>query len=740
MDYTEQDLKFLKALKDKGVSAEEAFARLSKVKKSAKPVDQPSFFQKVKNYGSSIVEGLKEGEQEGEQAQKIREQRAEKGEVSKTRGIVPAFSQEVAKPLLGAAEAAIRPVADFVSEIPLPYITEKGEERERKGFFATTNLKEALSPESAPKLQKLITDLQDFKGSLPSYLQQQIEDFGPIVEVFGLAEGGKLVKDIAKQGAKQGINVAKQTIEKAPSIPDLNTVGKAIKDLPLKIFNLDENYKELATKDLGNYLNSKKSLQSEINFLKKERNVDVVDYLSRPKIYKGIKSVDGAVDPTEAISELKTNIQALLEAKRDFLPEADKYAPKISREEVRERALKDIKGQFTRGIENDLAKAINKEIDLLPDSISLEELDDFRRKARKSSRDAKGRLKSTSEYAALENAARNAVFDATDKLPFDTNGQFAALNNQIKDYIEVEKFLDKKLRGQKVKGGRLNKYAAKAVGAIAGSSGGALGALAGSELGGLISDLIVNNQLGSSIKMRLVRQLTDDVDVIDQVEQLLQTVRDYKPLELPAPSTEFRSVINSSEPINLPATTQSGIDAREQARRSAGTITTNRQANDVDFKKPEQAQATKELQPLYNEARKYKSAEEFVDKANSINPSENGVFQDYTPELRNKIPLGDNIQTLDKSVGGKPDDVITIYRGTSYGKINSGDFVTTNKQLAKDYSGTGNIQELKVRKGDVIDSVDESGGEEYLYRPNADKQPRYSKSQLTNIWNEANQK
>jgi len=126
--------------------------------------DKPSVFEKVKNYGSSIVEGLKEGEQQGEQAQEIREQRAEKGEVSKVRGIVPAFSQEVAKPLLGAAEAAIKPVADFVSEIPFPYITQKGEEREREGLFATTNLKEALSPESAPKLQKLITDLQDFKG------------------------------------------------------------------------------------------------------------------------------------------------------------------------------------------------------------------------------------------------------------------------------------------------------------------------------------------------------------------------------------------------------------------------------------------------------------------------------------------------------------------------------------------------------------------------------------------------
>jgi len=141
--------------------------------------------------------------------------------------------------------------------------------------------------------------------------------------------------------------------------------------------------------------------------------------------------------------------------------------------------------------------------------------------------------------------------------------------------------------------------------------------------------------------------------------------------------------------------------------------------------------------PLTAEAQKYGSAEEFINKANTINPSEQGIFQDYTPELRNKIPLGDNMQTLDKSIGGKADDIVTIYRGTSGNKINAGDFITTNKQLASDYAGNGNVKELRVRKGDIIDVIDESGGEEYLYRPNADKEGRFTKSQLTDIYNQA---
>jgi len=149
--------------------------------------------------------------------------------------------------------------------------------------------------------------------------------------------------------------------------------------------------------------------------------------------------------------------------------------------------------------------------------------------------------------------------------------------------------------------------------------------------------------------------------------------------------------------------------------------------------------ANKPVNKLETEAKKFKTADEFVENANTTNPT-GGLFVDYTPNARTKIPLGDNIQTLDMSIGGNPDDVITIYRGTTGGKINNGDFITTNDQLAKDYAGAGKVVELKVRKGDIIDMVDESGGEEYIYRVGADKEPRHTKDQLTDIWNKANKK
>ena len=64
------------------------------------------------------------------------------------------------------------------------------------------------------------------------------------------------------------------------------------------------------------------------------------------------------------------------------------------------------------------------------------------------------------------------VFKATDNLPIETNGEFAKANNFIKNNLNTIEFLDKTLRGQIVKGGRLTKLGGRVVGGIVGSAGG----------------------------------------------------------------------------------------------------------------------------------------------------------------------------------------------------------------------------------------------------------------------------
>lgn len=102
-----------------------------------------------------------------------------------------------------------------------------------------------------------------------------------------------------------------------------------------------------------------------------------------------------------------------------------------------------------------------------------------------------------------------------------------------------------------------------------------------------------------------------------------------------------------------------------------------------------------------------------------LNPT-GGLYVKYDPESRMKMKLGENITTLDKTMGKKPSDTITIYRGATKNQksIVGGDFVTTNYELAKSYTDDeGIVLEKKVKLSDVLDDKNEPLGEEYIYRP-----------------------
>lgn len=90
---------------------------------------------------------------------------------------------------------------------------------------------------------------------------------------------------------------------------------------------------------------------------------------------------------------------------------------------------------------------------------------------------------------------------------------------------------------------------------------------------------------------------------------------------------------------------------------------------------------------------------------------------EYDPKSRANAILAKNIVTIDKTMGGSPDDYILVYRGAPKNQttLNSGDFVTTNKQLAKDYAGDGVVISQKVKKSEILDDINEPLGEEYIY-------------------------
>jgi len=106
----------------------------------------------------------------------------------------------------------------------------------------------------------------------------------------------------------------------------------------------------------------------------------------------------------------------------------------------------------------------------------------------------------------------------------------------------------------------------------------------------------------------------------------------------------------------------------------------------------------------------------------TVNPT-GSIFTKYDPSTRATAEISPQLTTYDVTANLSPDDFVTVYRGVPSGvkSINEGDFVTTNKQLAKDYAGEGAVISKKVRAKDLLDEIDNPLGEEYIYRPKAKK-------------------
>ena len=163
-----------------------------------------------------------------------------------------------------------------------------------------------------------------------------------------------------------------------------------------------------------------------------------------------------------------------------------------------------------------------------------------------------------------------------------------------------------------------------------------------------------------------------------------------------------------------------------------------------------------DVSPMAVEARKYKSAEEFVKAQFSKKPeygmSHRPTYEDMPPSYNllegetlprdvythpdfsiasGRIRSGDKAaneswSTL-KKIKDNPDAEITIYRAGAKDKLNTGDWVTFSKEYAKQsVEGTEKVHNFKVKAKDVIFAGDDIN--EFGY---------YPKSQLTDLWKQA---
>jgi hypothetical protein len=127
---------------------------------------------------------------------------------------------------------------------------------------------------------------------------------------------------------------------------------------------------------------------------------------------------------------------------------------------------------------------------------------------------------------------------------------------------------------------------------------------------------------------------------------------------------------------------------------------------------------SKELQPLAEEAKKYKSAVTPIEKFASKYKTVEGLKSDL-PRFDSLADLSKNVRALNLNRFPRleGDDIITVYRGAhpdSKG-ITAGDWITLDEKTAKNYSK--NVQTLKIKKSDVVNPGIEK--DEYIFAPRA---------------------
>lgn len=493
-----------------------------------------------------------------------------------------AVGADLASPILEPVGEAINKSGEIfnTASTPLQYGLEKT--IDFAGGQGTTQEIQQASAEQLAKLEDKYNTDAAFRSRVKTALNTAETglDLAGLIGTAKLAQQGIKSAPAIKEAGKDLVAKGVQTAENLA--PKIQRAGAALKELPQSLANklgVSRDAKQVKAltqieSRVDEFIKNKQSLTRKVDFYKTKKNTDVQKYISDPQVFKGIKVEDGAVVVDDAVETVQSRIDRAMDAKKTTLPLADQYVGPVSKMELRDRAVQNIKNQkFSLALEKKKIDAMDREIELLPQELKLVDLDDQRARFRQSGVDVRGVQKSDSAYTALSNAARDLIFEKTDSLPVGIGNEFGQLNTYIKDMINTREFLEKTLKSQKVKGGRLTGLINKGVGAVVGSPGGVLGGIVGYELAGVISNIMMNNQLGNTLKRQFIKKLLpDDPASIQLAEELIKELEKYQPLALPSPTSEFRAVQTNSAPIELPKQSPSSIEAQEMQRLSSQPV------------------------------------------------------------------------------------------------------------------------------------------------------------------------
>lgn len=458
---------------------------------------------------------------------------------------------------------------------------------------------------------------------------------------------------------------------------------------------------------------------------------------------------NGKINSGEAVDFLKKQIGELSNLKNDAVFLNDNVVPP---EEFKSQAIDTVKAEggrmgWTQAKINSNIADVSKIVDELntayPDGIPINELDKIKTEQTGLSKTYKNPNAKFSydAHGVVGKTARSLVETFTNDAPTKE------LNKLIQSHYDAIDLLDS-LQGKSPKGGVMSKLIGRLTGEVVGSMAGAtvghpiIGALAGRVGADAISNALGSDLISNPLKRMMVESMngvTPDVKAA-----MLKYIDENSPH---ISELGNQSLVPKNEP-----NTQNAISTSKTAPKtsniSPNSTTTPPKVKGITAKEKSvpslKGQGATPETSLIKEAKKYKSAEEFVAKIRGSATQ----YGDYTPQLR-QYGMEDykNISEL----GTNPDKMVTIYRGidTTTGKIkkqiNDGDFVTTDFESAASYAGDKNVVSMKVPAKTLYTDTPEDfkndpfyTGSEYVYTKQ--KPTPMSKSQLTDIWKKANKK
>lgn len=550
--------------------------------------------------------------------------------------------------------------------------------------------------------------------------------YGTAFGVAGAMEQNKSGVDILKEGLTGGLTGAAGGAVLGGAVSGLtggvsalisranklSTEGKVAlgKYAEKKLF---QTSRELVKMSPTQTKNEAKWMKNTPEFIANEFVIDP-DTLKPKSILQLIDSDGRRLVTDDAVIALRRKYQEESNAFNNLLKDSGEY---VSLNTLRQRSIENIKGLKTQGADYDVAiSQIEKEINaykknyqangLVNGDDLLIRVDDFNKiksglwsKTSNFNPSQADKLQSDVSYK-MGQTAKDLIEESVDDVAVKK------MNQRLGDMASAIRVLEN-AQGKVIPGGFFGKQLTRIAGTVAGSTGGLPGSILGNITGGVLADVMLDPKVKTSVWTKLYQSLNKTKQgktIIDEAIEILKKRGEER---------ASRKLLEAPKYIPL---NKKGDSSRLFSQEEAQQLLDSLKIKEPP--KPLTAPLGDKTNPIILPKPKTKvEILKSTQKLDSLNPT-GSVFAKYTPKQRATAELADNITTLDKTMGKSADDIITIYRGSNKGgEIVPGDFITTNKQLAKDYAGTGKVLEKKVKLSDVLDDTTEPLGEEYIYRP-----------------------